>query len=164
MRLVEIICYPSFTDTLTSIARQQAVDDYWISQNTTDGRLSVKMLVKKEQVADLVDRLETLFDGSPKTNVLVHPVMTDQDPLEQPQRLSEQPAVDLLHNRAAMAQASPMSLPIWLAVLLVVSLPALGLGLALAKGNVWLAVIMLALAAVDLVFVSRWVAARMRLS
>lgn len=74
MRLIEIVADTGHTDTLSSIADQHEVTDYWWGAPGDDGRRSFRMLVNDHTRQSVMDALQKLFGGSENVRIVVLPV------------------------------------------------------------------------------------------
>jgi len=74
MRLIEIVADAGHTDTLSGIADQHQVTDFWWGSPAEDGRRSFRMLVRDGDRQPVMDALQSLFGGSENTRILVLPV------------------------------------------------------------------------------------------
>lgn len=76
MRLIEIVADAGHTDTLSSIADQNEITDYWWGAPADDGRRSFRMLVNDHARQPVMDALQGLFAGSENVRIVVLPVDT----------------------------------------------------------------------------------------
>ena len=76
MRLIEIVADAGHTDTLSSIADQNEITDYWWGATADDGRRSFRMLVNDHARQPVMDALQSLFAGSENVRIVVLPVDT----------------------------------------------------------------------------------------
>ena len=76
MRLIEIVADAGHTDTLSGIADQHAVTDYWWGAPADDGRRAFRMLVNDQTRQPVMDALQSLFGGSENTRIVVLPIDT----------------------------------------------------------------------------------------
>jgi len=74
MRLIEIVADAGHTDTLSGIADQQEVTDYWWGAPADDGRRSFRMLVNDHVRQPVMDALQNVFGGSENVRIVVLPV------------------------------------------------------------------------------------------
>ena len=74
MRLIEIVADAGHTDTLSGIADQHEVTDFWWGSLAEDGRRSFRMLVSDRDRQPVMDALQSLFGGSDNARILVLPV------------------------------------------------------------------------------------------
>lgn len=85
MRLIEIVADAGHTDTLSGIADQHEITDYWWGAEAEDGRRSFRMLVDDSHRQPVMDALQGLFGGSENVRIVVQPVDTvlPRDPNEE---------------------------------------------------------------------------------
>jgi uncharacterized hydrophobic protein (TIGR00341 family) len=76
MRLIEIVADAGHTDTLSGIADQHEITDYWWGAPADDGRRSFRMLVNDRVRQPVMDSLQSLFGGSENVRIVVLPVDT----------------------------------------------------------------------------------------
>lgn len=76
MRLIEIVADAGHTDTLSGIADQHTVTDYWWGAPAEDGRRSFRMLVNDRERQSVMDALQQVFSSSDDTRIVVLPVDT----------------------------------------------------------------------------------------
>ena len=76
MRLIEIVADAGHTDTLSGIAAQHEITDYWWGAEADDGRRSFRMLVEDRARQPVMDALQSLFGGSENVRIVVLPVDT----------------------------------------------------------------------------------------
>ena len=74
MRLIEIVADAGHTDTLSSIADQHEITDYWWGAVADDDRRSFRMLVSDHVRQPVMDALQSLFGGSENVRIVVLPV------------------------------------------------------------------------------------------
>jgi uncharacterized hydrophobic protein (TIGR00341 family) len=74
MRLIEIVADAGHTDTLSGIATQHDITDYWWGAPADDGRRSFRMLVADETRQSVMDAIQNLFGGSDNVRIVVMPV------------------------------------------------------------------------------------------
>jgi len=74
MRLIEIVADAGHTDTLSGIADQHEVTDYWWGAPADDGRRSFRMLVNDHVRQPVMDALQSIFGGSENIRIVVLPV------------------------------------------------------------------------------------------
>jgi uncharacterized hydrophobic protein (TIGR00341 family) len=76
MRLIEIVADAGHTDTLSGIADQYEITDYWWGAEAEDGRRSFRMLVDDPVRQPVMDALQGMFGGSENVRIVVQPVDT----------------------------------------------------------------------------------------
>lgn len=76
MRLIEIVADAGHSDTLSSIADQHEITDYWWGAKAEDGRLSFRMLVDDKTRQPVMDALQSLLGASEVARIVVLPVDT----------------------------------------------------------------------------------------
>ena len=76
MRLIEIVADAGHTDTLSGIADQHEITDYWWGAPADDGRRSFRMLVDDAARQPVMDALQRLLGTSEETRIVVMPVDT----------------------------------------------------------------------------------------
>jgi uncharacterized hydrophobic protein (TIGR00341 family) len=76
MRLIEIVADEGHTDTLSGIADQHQVTDYWWGAPADDGRRSFRMLVNDEVRQPVMDALQNILGTAEDTRIIVLPVDT----------------------------------------------------------------------------------------
>ena len=76
MRLIEIVADAGHTDTLSGIADQHEITDYWWGAPADDGRRSFRMLVNDAARQPVMDALQQLLGTSENTRIVVLPVDT----------------------------------------------------------------------------------------
>lgn len=76
MRQIEIVADSGHTDTLSSIAEQHEVTDYWWGAPADDGRRSFRMLVNDKTRQPVMDALQSLFGSASNVRIVVLPVDT----------------------------------------------------------------------------------------
>jgi hypothetical protein len=64
MKIIEVIADSGHTDTITGIAEQQEIRDFWLGQKNPDGRLAIRLLVNEEKVQTVLDALQTAMGAS----------------------------------------------------------------------------------------------------
>jgi uncharacterized hydrophobic protein (TIGR00341 family) len=74
MRVIEIIADASNLDTLTGIAEQHEVADFWYGDLLEDGRRVMRMLVDDASRQSVIDALQSLLGGSDSARILIMPV------------------------------------------------------------------------------------------
>jgi len=74
MRLIEIVADEGHTDTLSGIADQYEITDYWWGAPAEDGRRSFRMLVNDKARQSVMDALQNVFSSSEDTRIVVLPV------------------------------------------------------------------------------------------
>lgn len=74
MRLIEVIADEGSADTILGIAAQQQVSDYWPGPDIGDGRRSVRLLVRPEQMQPVLDALQGALGAAERTRIVVLPV------------------------------------------------------------------------------------------
>ncbi|MGD8631043.1 MAG: TIGR00341 family protein [Gammaproteobacteria bacterium] len=74
MRVIEIIADDSNLDTLTGIAEQHEVADFWYGDLLEDGRRVMRMLVDDASRQSVIDALQSLLGGSDSARILIMPV------------------------------------------------------------------------------------------
>ena len=84
MRVIEIIADAAHLDTLTGIAEQHSVTDFWYGAEGADGRRVLRMLVDDETRQPVIDALQNLLGSSDTARILIMPVeaslpRTDED-------------------------------------------------------------------------------------
>lgn len=76
MRLIEIVADEGHTDTLSGIADQHEVTDYWLGAPAEDGRRSFRMLVNDKERQSVMDALQSVLATADETRIVVLPVDT----------------------------------------------------------------------------------------
>jgi len=74
MRVIEIIADASNLDTLTGIAEQHQVADFWYGDELEDGRRVLRMLVDDASRQAVVDALQSQLGGSDAARIIIMPV------------------------------------------------------------------------------------------
>ena len=74
MRVIEIIADAAHMDTLTGIAEQHGVTDFWYGAEGADGRRVLRMLVDDETRQPVIDALQNLLGSSDTARILIMPV------------------------------------------------------------------------------------------
>ncbi len=74
MRLIEIVADAGHTDTLSGIADQHEITDYWWGAPSDDGRRSFRMLVNDHVRQPVMDALQNILGGSENVRIVVLPV------------------------------------------------------------------------------------------
>jgi uncharacterized hydrophobic protein (TIGR00341 family) len=74
MRVIEIIADASYLDTLSGIAEQHAVPDFWFGDVFEDGRRAFHMLVDDASRQAVIDALQSLLGGSDSARIIIMPV------------------------------------------------------------------------------------------
>jgi uncharacterized hydrophobic protein (TIGR00341 family) len=74
MRVIEIIAHASHLDTLSGIAEQHAVPDFWYGEVFEDGRQAFHMLVDDASRQAVMDALQSLLGGSDSARIIIMPV------------------------------------------------------------------------------------------
>lgn len=74
MRLIEIVADAGHTDTLSSIADQHEITDYWWGAPADDGRRSFRMLVNDRSRQPVMDALQNILGASENTRIVVMPI------------------------------------------------------------------------------------------
>jgi uncharacterized hydrophobic protein (TIGR00341 family) len=74
MRLIEIIADASHLDTLSGIAEQHAVPDFWCGDVVEDGRRAFHMLVDDASRQAVIDALQSQLGGSDSARIIIMPV------------------------------------------------------------------------------------------
>jgi uncharacterized hydrophobic protein (TIGR00341 family) len=74
MRVIEIVADASNLDTLTGIAEQHAVQDFWYGKMLDDGRRVLHMLVDDASRQAVVDALQSQLGGSDSARIVIMPV------------------------------------------------------------------------------------------
>jgi uncharacterized hydrophobic protein (TIGR00341 family) len=74
MRVIEVIAEASHIDTLTGIAEQHKVSDYWYGALAEDGRLALRMLVDDASRQAVIDALQSQLGGSDTARIIIMPV------------------------------------------------------------------------------------------
>ncbi len=76
MRLIEIVADEGYSDTLSSIADQHQITDYWCGAPADDGRRSFRMLVNDEVRQPVMDALQHILGSAQNVRVVVLSVDT----------------------------------------------------------------------------------------
>ncbi len=76
MKIIEVIADAGHHDTIVGIARQQQVEDIWLTQNKEDGRIVARLLVSPEKRQKVLDALQTIFHNADNYHVLIIPLDT----------------------------------------------------------------------------------------
>lgn len=74
MRLIEVVADAGHTDTLSGMADQHQVTDYWWGAPAEDGRRAFRMLVNDQLRQPVMDSLQSMFAGSENVRIVVLPV------------------------------------------------------------------------------------------
>jgi uncharacterized hydrophobic protein (TIGR00341 family) len=74
MRVIEIVADASNLDTLTGIAEQHAVQDFWYGKMLDYGRRVLHMLVDDASRQAVVDALQSQLGGSDSARIVIMPV------------------------------------------------------------------------------------------
>jgi uncharacterized hydrophobic protein (TIGR00341 family) len=74
MRVIEIIADASNLDTLTGIAEQHEVADFWYGDTLEDGRRVLRMLVDDASRQSVIDALQSQLGGSDTARIIIMPV------------------------------------------------------------------------------------------
>lgn len=74
MRVIEIIADASNLDTLTGIAEQHEVAEFWYGDALEDGRRVMRMLVDDASRQAVVDALQSQLGGSESARIIIMPV------------------------------------------------------------------------------------------
>lgn len=74
MRVIEIIADASHLDTLTGIAEQHEVAEFWYGDVQEDGRRVLRMLVDDASRQAVVDALQSQLGGSETARIIIMPV------------------------------------------------------------------------------------------
>jgi len=74
MRVIEIVADASHLDTLTGIAEQHAVPDFWYRDTHEDGRRVLHMPVDDASRQAVVDALQSQLGGSDSARIVIMPV------------------------------------------------------------------------------------------
>lgn len=74
MRVIEIIADAAHLDTLSGIAEQHAVPDFWFGDVFEDGRRAFHMLVDDASRQAVIDALQSLLGGSDSARIIIMPV------------------------------------------------------------------------------------------
>ena len=74
MRVIEIIADASNIDTLTGIAEQHQVAEFWYGDELEDGRRVLRMLVDDASRQAVVDALQSQLGGSDTARIIILPV------------------------------------------------------------------------------------------
>ena len=74
MRVIEIIADASNLDTLTGIAEQHQVAEFWHGDELEDGRRVLRMLVDDASRQAVVDALQSQLGGSDTARIIIMPV------------------------------------------------------------------------------------------
>jgi uncharacterized hydrophobic protein (TIGR00341 family) len=74
MRVIEIIADAAHLDTLSGIAEQHAVPDFWFGDVFEDGRSAFHMLVDDASRQAVIDALQSLLGGSDSARIIIMPV------------------------------------------------------------------------------------------
>ena len=74
MRVIEIVADASNLDTLTGIAEQYEVSDYWYGGVAEDGRGVLRMLVDDASRQAVIDALQSQLGDSERARIIIMPV------------------------------------------------------------------------------------------
>ena len=74
MRIIEIVADSGHLDTLTGIAEQHNVPDFWYGAEGMDGRRVLRMLVDDESRQAVIDALQNLLGSSESARIVIIPV------------------------------------------------------------------------------------------
>ncbi len=74
MRVIEIVADASHLDTLTGIAEQHAVPDFWYRDKHEDGRRVLHMPVDDASRQAVIDALQSQLGGSDSARIVIMPV------------------------------------------------------------------------------------------
>ena len=83
MRIIEVVTEAGHTDTLHSIAEQQAVIDVWTLSGLEGERHITRMLVPPDKQQAVIDAIQAVVGGSEHTRILVLPVEATLPRLEE---------------------------------------------------------------------------------
>lgn len=73
MKLIEVVADCGYLDTLTSLAEQKGVLDYWYGQSAEQQRCSMRMLVADEDRQTVLDALQNLLVGGQNARIVLLP-------------------------------------------------------------------------------------------
>lgn len=74
MKIIEVIADAGHLATVTSIAAQQQVKDFWLGSESEDGRQAVRMLVSDDNRQTVLDALQAVLSTSESARIVVVPV------------------------------------------------------------------------------------------
>jgi len=74
MRLIEIVADEGHSDTLSGLADQYEITDYWWGAPAEDGRRSFRMLVNDKERQAVMDALQSILGTAGGTRIVVLPV------------------------------------------------------------------------------------------
>ena len=74
MRLIEIVADEGYSDTLSGLADQHEITDYWWGAPAEDGRRSFRMLVNDKERQAVMDGLQSILGTADDTRIVVLPV------------------------------------------------------------------------------------------
>jgi uncharacterized hydrophobic protein (TIGR00341 family) len=74
MRVIEIVADACHLDTLTGIAEQHEVSDFWYGEVAGDGRRILRMLVDDASRQAVIDALQSQLGGSDTARIIIMPV------------------------------------------------------------------------------------------
>jgi len=74
MRVIEIVADACHLDTLTGIAEQHEVSDFWYGEVAGDGRRILRMLVDDASRQAVIDALQVQLGGSDTARIIIMPV------------------------------------------------------------------------------------------
>lgn len=71
MKTIEVIADKGHMDTITGMAEQYQVADYWLGAEGEDGRQSIRLLVSTENIQEVLDKLQGLLSSSENSHIIV---------------------------------------------------------------------------------------------
>lgn len=74
MRLIEIVVDPEYTEAVHRIAEQHHVSDYWTVTTTEKGRQTLRMLVARRKLQEVIDALQDGLAASANPRLVILPV------------------------------------------------------------------------------------------
>ena len=74
MRVIQVVADSSHLDTLSGIAEQHAVADYWYGEAFEDGRRAFHLLVDDTARQSVIDALQSQLGGSEGARIIIMPV------------------------------------------------------------------------------------------
>lgn len=74
MKIIEVVADSGHSDTVSGIAEQQKIDDFWLGQENPDGRLAIRLLLSDDKVQSVLDALQTALGTTENTRILLLPI------------------------------------------------------------------------------------------
>jgi uncharacterized hydrophobic protein (TIGR00341 family) len=105
MRIIEIVADAGHLDTLTGIAEQHEVTDFWYGTEGEDGRRVLRMLVDDNSRQAVIDALQALLGSSENARIIILPVEaalpreTEETDTDKPRAASSAQTREELYNQ-----------------------------------------------------------------